>query len=120
MSLSDVYIDKKLPEGKKSRQERPEKYYWFEHAERNSIYNAARSNPSIENKFIGDTSILGNLEKMASDNYIKIFQGSFIESNRLVVELKNINISPIVKNEMESARLAGFGSANLNSICLFI
>ncbi len=24
------------------RQVRPEKYYWFEHAERNSIYNAAR------------------------------------------------------------------------------
>lgn len=24
------------------RQERPEKYFWFEHAERNSIYNAAR------------------------------------------------------------------------------
>ena len=23
------------------RQERPEKYYWFEHAERNSVYNAA-------------------------------------------------------------------------------
>ncbi len=23
------------------RQERPEKYYWFEHAERNAIYNAA-------------------------------------------------------------------------------
>ena len=22
------------------RQERPEKYYWFEHAERNAIYNA--------------------------------------------------------------------------------
>jgi hypothetical protein len=57
---------------------------------------------------------------MASDNYIKIFQGSFIESNRLVVELKNINISPIIKNEMESARLAGFGSANINSICLYV
>jgi dCMP deaminase len=26
----------------KERQERPEKYYWFEHAERNAIYNAAR------------------------------------------------------------------------------
>lgn len=25
------------------RQERPEKYYWFEHAERNAIYNAGRS-----------------------------------------------------------------------------
>jgi dCMP deaminase len=24
------------------RQDRPEKYYWFEHAERNAIYNAAR------------------------------------------------------------------------------
>ena len=57
---------------------------------------------------------------MASDNYIKIFQGSFIESNMLVDELKKINIFPIVKNEMESARLAGFGSANLNSICLYV
>lgn len=31
-------IDDTRPE----RQERPEKYYWFEHAERNAIYNAAR------------------------------------------------------------------------------
>tara|TARA_B110000459_G_scaffold195950_1_gene237273 strand:+ start:392 stop:847 length:456 start_codon:yes stop_codon:yes gene_type:complete len=27
---------------KKERQEKPEKYFWFEHAERNAIYNAAR------------------------------------------------------------------------------
>ena len=27
----------------KERQERPEKYFWFEHAERNAIYNAART-----------------------------------------------------------------------------
>ena len=26
----------------RERQQRPEKYYWFEHAERNAIYNAAR------------------------------------------------------------------------------
>jgi dCMP deaminase len=31
-------IDDERPE----RQERPEKYHWFEHAERNAIYNAAR------------------------------------------------------------------------------
>lgn len=31
-------IDDEVPE----RQERPEKYYWFEHAERNALYNAAR------------------------------------------------------------------------------
>ena len=31
-------LDDNVPE----RQERPEKYFWFEHAERNAIYNAAR------------------------------------------------------------------------------
>lgn len=31
-----------IVDNRKERQERPEKYYWFEHAERNSIYNAAR------------------------------------------------------------------------------
>jgi dCMP deaminase len=29
------------------RQERPEKYFWFEHAERNAIYNAARIGVSL-------------------------------------------------------------------------
>ena len=31
-----------LQDNIKGRQERPEKYFWFEHAERNAIYNAAR------------------------------------------------------------------------------
>jgi dCMP deaminase len=31
-----------LDDGLDFRQDRPEKYYWFEHAERNAIYNAAR------------------------------------------------------------------------------
>jgi len=31
-----------IDDSKKERQEKPEKYFWFEHAERNSIYNAAR------------------------------------------------------------------------------
>ena len=30
------------------RQERPEKYFWFEHAERNAIYNAARIGVSLK------------------------------------------------------------------------
>lgn len=30
------------------RQERPEKYFWFEHAERNAIYNAALIGASTE------------------------------------------------------------------------
>ena len=31
-----------IDDWKADRQERPEKYFWFEHAERNAIYNAAR------------------------------------------------------------------------------
>ena len=31
-----------LKDDRRERQERPEKYFWFEHAERNAIYNAAR------------------------------------------------------------------------------
>jgi len=31
-----------------SRQEKPEKYYWFEHAERNAIYNAALTGVSTK------------------------------------------------------------------------
>ena len=31
-----------IDDNKSERQERPEKYYWFEHGERNAIYNAAR------------------------------------------------------------------------------
>lgn len=30
------------------RQEKPEKYYWFEHAERNAIYNATRIGTSLK------------------------------------------------------------------------
>lgn len=38
------------------RQERPEKYYWFEHAERNAIYNAARVGVPIDGGTIYITS----------------------------------------------------------------
>ncbi len=37
--------DDDIPE----RQERPEKYFWFEHAERNAIYNATLIGASLEN-----------------------------------------------------------------------
>lgn len=38
------------------RQERPEKYFWFEHAERNAIFNAARVGTPIEGSTIYITS----------------------------------------------------------------
>lgn len=38
------HVDDNAPE----RFERPEKYLWFEHAERNAIYNAARAGTPLE------------------------------------------------------------------------
>jgi len=38
------------------RQERPEKYFWFEHAERNAIYNAARVGTALKGSTIYLTS----------------------------------------------------------------
>ena len=45
-----------LDDSKQERQERPEKYFWFEHAERNAIYNAARVGTPLKNSTIYLTS----------------------------------------------------------------
>jgi len=45
-----------LDDSKEERQERPEKYFWFEHAERNAIYNAARIGVSLKSSTIYLTS----------------------------------------------------------------
>ena len=45
-----------------------------------------------------------------NSNYTKIFSGNFIVSQAIVNQLKEIGIVPVVKDESESGRLAGFGS----------
>lgn len=45
-----------LDDSIKERQERPEKYFWIEHAERNAIYNAALEGVSLKNSTIYLTS----------------------------------------------------------------
>lgn len=45
-----------LDDNKPERQERPEKYFWFEHAERNAIYNAARMGTPLDGTTIFLTS----------------------------------------------------------------
>ncbi|UKM64218.1 DUF2007 domain-containing protein [Flavobacteriaceae bacterium GSB9] len=42
-------------------------------------------------------------------NYIKVFSGNFNEVQHIFSELEKINICAIIKDESESARLAGFG-----------
>lgn len=48
--ISEGYngIPRKVADLFEDRQERPEKYFWFEHAERNAIYNCARVGISTE------------------------------------------------------------------------
>jgi len=49
---------------------------------------------------------------MANSHYIKIFSGSTILVKRILYELEAAGITPIIKDEGESQRLAGYGSLN--------
>ncbi len=49
---------------------------------------------------------------MSDSNYIQVFSGSSILVNRIKMELENVGISPIIKDEGESQRLAGYASLN--------
>ena len=45
--------------------------------------------------------------------YIKLYQGSFIVVQMMRRHLENQDIKPIIKDESESARLAGFGVSDI-------
>jgi hypothetical protein len=49
--------------------------------------------------------------KTMENDYIKIYSGNFIIVQFLVERLKDVGISPVIKDESESGRLAGFGSS---------
>ena len=44
-------------------------------------------------------------------DYIKVYTGSMVVVQLLIDKLQEIGISPIIKDEMESGRLAGFGAS---------
>lgn len=46
---------------------------------------------------------------MHESEYIKIYTGSFVIAKLIISRLEEIGISPVVKDEAESGRLAGFG-----------
>jgi len=53
-------------------------------------------------------------------NYEKIFTGNKLEAQKIVNKLHKIGIEPIVKDEAESARLAGFASSMLDQVELYV
>lgn len=48
---------------------------------------------------------------MSDSNYIKIFTGNFIIVQRISEKLNDVGINPVIKDETESGRLAGFGAS---------
>ena len=49
---------------------------------------------------------------MSTTEYTKVFDGTIFMVNRIQGELESIGIIPVIKDEGESQRLAGFGSLN--------
>lgn len=49
---------------------------------------------------------------MSTTEYTKVYYGNFILATRVKNELEHVGIVPIVKDEGESQRLAGYGSMN--------
>ena len=45
-------------------------------------------------------------------NYVHLFSGSLVESNALIHELSKFGIQFIIKDQQNSANLAGFGIPN--------
>tara|TARA_B110000003_G_C16386459_1_gene432590 strand:- start:72 stop:293 length:222 start_codon:yes stop_codon:yes gene_type:complete len=55
-----------------------------------------------------------------NQDFVIVYKGSIVLSNRIINELLLNKISPIVKNESESARLAGFGFNIENEISVHV
>ena len=49
---------------------------------------------------------------MSTTEYTKVYDGNFILITRIKDELEHVGIIPIIKDEGESQRLAGYGSMN--------
>lgn len=52
--------------------------------------------------------------------YVKIYSGSFILVQLICKNLENQSITPVIKDENESARLAGFGASNYGNQEVFV
>ena len=55
-----------------------------------------------------------------NQDYILVYEGSLVYSNRIANELISKKINPIIKSTSESARLAGFGIVNEQIIRIFV
>lgn len=57
---------------------------------------------------------------MNESEYVKIYTGSIVITKLIISRLEDIGISPVIKDETESGRLAGFGAAIPGSQELYV
>jgi len=57
---------------------------------------------------------------MTASEYIKIYTGNLVITKLIISRLQEIGISPVVKDETESGRLAGFGASIPGSQELYV
>ena len=55
-----------------------------------------------------------------SSDYVKVFSGNSTEVQRIRIECKEQGIHTIIKDESESARMAGFGSVTPGQQDLYV
>ena len=55
-----------------------------------------------------------------TSNYKKIFTGNSFTTKQIVSKLHKIGVEAVVKDEAESARLAGFASSMLGDVDLYV
>ena len=55
-----------------------------------------------------------------TSNYKKIFTGNSFATKKIVSKLHELGIEAVVKDEAESARLAGFASSMLGQVDIFV
>ncbi|GLB49228.1 putative signal transducing protein [Neptunitalea lumnitzerae] len=53
-------------------------------------------------------------------DFEKVFEGSSIAAKQIIAALEEKGIEPIVKDETESGRLAGFAPKIINNVQLFV
>lgn len=71
--------------------------------------------------FFGIIRIFNSIKLLAmTSNYKKIFTGDSMKAKQIASQLHTIGIEAVVKDEAESARLAGFASSMLGQVDIFV
>lgn len=83
------------------RQERPEKYYWFEHAERNSIYNATLLGTSLKGckMYTNGIPCMDCARAIVQAGIKEVIVDEYWDDNNYDIWIENANRTKVLFNE---------------------